>query len=106
VLAAGAVHLVDVTVPGARQGDRAEASLASSRRFIELDAFTWTNNTVRVLARNGGLGGRRAPLDAVGGTAGGGRAAQHPLERAEKKTINNAAGTLLRAAGGAGGECR
>ena len=51
-LAGGAVHLVDVTVPGARQGDRAEASLASSTRFIELDAFTWTNNTVRVLARN------------------------------------------------------
>ena len=51
-LAPGAVHLVDVTVPGARQGDRAEASLASSTRFIELDAFVWTNNTVRVLARN------------------------------------------------------
>ena len=49
-LAAGAVHLVDVAVPGARQGDRAEASLASSTRFIELDAFTWTNNTV--MARN------------------------------------------------------
>ena len=36
---AGAVHLLDVTVPVARQGDRAEASLASSTRFIELDAF-------------------------------------------------------------------
>ena len=46
------MHLVDVTVTGARQGDRAEASLASSTRFIELDAFAWTNNTVRVLARN------------------------------------------------------
>ena len=34
--AAGAVHPVDVAVPGARQGDRAEASLASSTRFIEL----------------------------------------------------------------------
>jgi hypothetical protein len=44
-LAAGAVHLVDVAVPGARQGDRAEASLACSTRFIELHAFTWTNNT-------------------------------------------------------------
>jgi len=32
------VHLVDVTVAGARQGDRAETSLASSTRFIELDA--------------------------------------------------------------------
>ena len=46
------MHLVDVTVVGARQGDRAEASLASSTRFIELDATTWSNNTVRVLARN------------------------------------------------------
>jgi hypothetical protein len=51
-LAAGAVHLVDVTVIGARQGDRAETSLASSTRFIELDASAWSNNTVRVLARN------------------------------------------------------
>jgi len=51
-LASGAVHLVDVAVAGARQGDRAEALLASSTRFIELDAFAWTNNTVRVLARN------------------------------------------------------
>lgn len=40
------------TVAGARQGDRAEASLASSTRFIELDAFTWSNNTVRVMGRN------------------------------------------------------
>ena len=51
-LAARRRALVDVTVAGARQGDRAEASLASSTRFIELDAFAWTNNTVRVLARN------------------------------------------------------
>ena len=51
-LAAGAVHLVDVAVTGARQGDRAEASLASSTRFIDLDAFAWSNSTVRVLARN------------------------------------------------------
>jgi hypothetical protein len=51
-LAPDAVHLLDVTVPGARQGDRADASLVSSTRFIELDAFTWTNNTVRVMARN------------------------------------------------------
>ena len=36
----------------ARQGDRAEASLASSTRFVELDALVWSNNTVRVLARN------------------------------------------------------
>jgi hypothetical protein len=38
--------------PGARQGDRAEASFASSTRVIEFDAFVWSNNTVRVLARN------------------------------------------------------
>ncbi len=51
-LAAGVVHLVDVTVMGARQGDRAEASLASSTRFVELDAAVSSNNTVRVAARN------------------------------------------------------
>ena len=51
-LASGAVHLADVAVPGARQGDRAEASLASSTRFIELDASVWSNNAVRVAARN------------------------------------------------------
>ena len=41
-----------MTLTGARQGDRAEASLASSTRFIELDAFAWSNDTVRVMARN------------------------------------------------------
>lgn len=51
-LAGGAVHLIDVAVAGARQGDRAEASLASSTRFIELDAADWSNNTVRVMTRN------------------------------------------------------
>jgi hypothetical protein len=51
-LAVRAVHLVDVTVAGARQRDRAEASVASSTRFIELDAFVWTTNAARVLARN------------------------------------------------------
>ena len=50
--AGGAVHLVDVTVAVARQGDRAEASLASSTRFIELDASVWSNNTVRVASRS------------------------------------------------------
>ena len=51
-LAPGAVQLVDVTVPGVGPGDRAEASLASSTRFIELDAFAWSKNTVRLMARN------------------------------------------------------
>jgi hypothetical protein len=44
--------MLDVTVASARQGDRAEASLASSTHFIELDSCAWSNNTVRVLARN------------------------------------------------------
>jgi hypothetical protein len=45
-LAAGVVHLVDVAVLGARQGDRAEASLVSSTRFIELAAAVSINNIV------------------------------------------------------------
>ncbi|MBX6742076.1 MAG: hypothetical protein IRY87_08525, partial [Acetobacteraceae bacterium] len=51
-LAPGATQLQDVTVPGCRQGDLAQAALASSTRFIELDAATWSNNTIRVMARN------------------------------------------------------
>jgi hypothetical protein len=51
-LAPGATSLLDVTVSGARQGDLAHAALASSTRFIELDATAWSNNTVRVMARN------------------------------------------------------
>ena len=51
-LAPGATQLQDVSVPGCRQGDLAHAALASSTRFIELDAYTWSNNTVRVMARN------------------------------------------------------
>ena len=51
-LAPDATSLLDVTVPGARQGDLANAALASSTRFIELDAAAWSNNTVRVMARN------------------------------------------------------
>ena len=47
-----ATSLLDVSVNGARQGDFAQAALASSTRFIELDAATWSNNTVRVMARN------------------------------------------------------
>jgi len=41
-----------VTVTGVRVGDLAEASIVSSKRFIELDASVWSNNTVRVMARN------------------------------------------------------
>ncbi len=51
-LAPGATALVDVTVNGARAGDLAQASLVSSTRFIELDAAAWSNNMVRVMARN------------------------------------------------------
>jgi hypothetical protein len=39
-------------VADCRQGDLADAALASSTRFIELDATAWTSNTVRVMARN------------------------------------------------------
>jgi hypothetical protein len=51
-LASGARELLDVTVDGARVGDLASASLATSSRFFELDATVWSNNTVRVMARN------------------------------------------------------
>jgi hypothetical protein len=51
-LAPGATSLLDVTVTGCRQGDLADAALASSTRFIELDAAAWTNNRVRVMVRN------------------------------------------------------
>jgi hypothetical protein len=51
-LAPGATSLLDVTITGSRQGDLAQASLANSTRFIELDATAWSNNTVRVMARN------------------------------------------------------
>ncbi len=51
-LAPGESSLLDVTVAGARQGDLAYAALASSTRFIELDATAWSNNTVHLMARN------------------------------------------------------
>ncbi len=51
-LAPGATSLVDVTVNGAPAGDLAQPSLVSSTRFIELDAAVWSNNKVRVTARN------------------------------------------------------
>lgn len=51
-LTPGATRLPDVTVNGARQTDVACAALVSSTRFIELDAAAWSNNTVRVMARN------------------------------------------------------
>ena len=51
-LAPGATSLIDVTVTGARAGDLVQASLVSSTRFIELNAAVWSNNIVRVMARN------------------------------------------------------
>lgn len=51
-LAPGATSLIDVTVSGARAGGLASVSLVSSTRFIKLDAATWSNNAVRVMARN------------------------------------------------------
>ena len=36
----------------ADRGAPTQAALASSTRFIELDAAAWSNNTVRVMARN------------------------------------------------------
>ncbi len=43
-LAPGATSLFDVTVAGCRQGDLAQAALASSTRFVELDAAAWTTS--------------------------------------------------------------
>jgi hypothetical protein len=48
----GARQLADVTATGCRQRALVPAALASSTHFIELDAFAWTTNTVRVMARN------------------------------------------------------
>ncbi|WP_135468558.1 glycosyl hydrolase family 28-related protein [Crenalkalicoccus roseus] len=51
-LAPGAEHLFDVTLPGARPGDPCSAALATSSRFVQVAGHVWTNNTVRVVARN------------------------------------------------------
>ena len=51
-MATGAMALTDVTVGGCRQGNIAQASLATSMRFIDLTALAWTNSTVRVIAGN------------------------------------------------------
>ncbi|MBW6401419.1 hypothetical protein KPL78_26450 [Roseomonas sp. HJA6] len=51
-LAAGATANVDVTVPGARRGDFADASLDTSSIAFVLDCHVWSNNSVRVTARN------------------------------------------------------
>lgn len=51
-LGPGTTSNVDVTVNGARAGALAQASLVSSTRFIEPEAAVWSNNSVRVMARN------------------------------------------------------
>jgi hypothetical protein len=63
--APGVASLLDVTVANCRVGDLADAALASSTRFIELDATAWTTNTVRVMARNISPG---ATFDLTGAT--------------------------------------
>ncbi len=51
-LGPGATANIDVTVPGARRGDFADASLDTSSIAFLLDCHVWSNNSVRVTARN------------------------------------------------------
>jgi len=51
-LAAGATANIGVTVSGARRGDFADASLDTSSIALVLDCHVWSNNSVRVTARN------------------------------------------------------
>jgi hypothetical protein len=51
-LTAGSTANIDVTVPGARRGDFADASLDTSSIAFVLDCHVWSNNSVRVTARN------------------------------------------------------
>jgi hypothetical protein len=51
-LTAGATANIDVTVAGARRGDFADASLDTSSIAFVLDCHVWSNNSVRVTARN------------------------------------------------------
>jgi hypothetical protein len=51
-LAPGATANLDLAVPGARQGDFADASLGTSRIAFVLDCHVWSNNSLRVTARN------------------------------------------------------
>jgi hypothetical protein len=51
-LGPGAVANVDVAVPGARRGDFADASLDTSSIAFILDCHVWSNDKVRVTARN------------------------------------------------------
>ena len=53
-LTAGSTANIDVTVPGARRSDFADASLDTSSIAFVLDCHVWSNNSVRVTARNVG----------------------------------------------------
>ena len=66
-LAAGATTNIDVTVPGARRGDFADASLDTSSIAFVLDCHVWSNNSVRVTARN--ISGATFDLAAATGAA-------------------------------------
>lgn len=48
----GATANIDVTVPGTRHGDFADASLDTSSIAFVLDCHVWSNNSVRMTARN------------------------------------------------------
>ena len=48
----GATAKLDVSVPGARRGGFADASLDTSGMAFVLDCHVWSNNSVRVTARN------------------------------------------------------
>ena len=51
-LCPGATGNIHVTVAGARRGDVADASLDTSCVALVLDCHVWSNNSVRVTARN------------------------------------------------------
>ena len=51
-LTAGSTTNTDVPVPGARRGDFADVSLDTSSIAFVLDCHVWSNNSVRVMARN------------------------------------------------------
>jgi hypothetical protein len=51
-LTAGATANIDVTVAGARRGDFADSSPDTSSIAFVLDCHVWSNNSVRVTARN------------------------------------------------------
>lgn len=53
-LTAGATADMDVTVPVARRGDFADASFDTSSIAFVLNCHAWSNNSVRVTARNVG----------------------------------------------------